>query len=318
MELQGLVQRLSTPSRELLDRVGGTSLLEIRCLSRAGGRVLGKAEWENPGGSVKDRAVRGMLLEAERAGLLVPGRVLLDATSGNTGIALALLGGALGYSVEIVMPANASEGRRRIIRGLGADLVLTDPQEGPDGAIREARRRRDADRERYVYIDQYGNDDNWRAHYETTAEEIWEQTEGKVTHFVAGLGTSGTFMGTGRRLRELNPEIRLVSVQPDGPFHGLEGLKHMATALVPGFYDPGLADRDVGVRTEDAYAMVRCLARREGLLVGPSSGAAALVAEEVARENSGSVVVTVLCDNADRYLEESFWEPEGSSQGEGA
>lgn len=307
MKLKNMHTQIEHRREELLSRVGGTSLVPLRCLGNRASRVFGKAEWENPGGSVKDRAVRAMILEAEANGSLTPERTLLDATSGNTGIAVALFGRALGYDVEIVMPANAGEGRKRLIRALGARLVLTDPLEGSDGAILEARRRYDRHERRYVYLDQYRNEANWRAHYETTAVEIWEQTRGRVTTFVAGLGTSGTFMGVGRRLKEIDPAIEIVSFQPQEALHGLEGLKHMESAIVPSFYVPELADRDLRIATEDAYRMVRRLAKEEGLLVGPSAGAAAWAAERLAAEEDGRTVVTVLCDNADRYLGEEFW-----------
>ncbi len=298
-----------TRAGNLLDLIGNTPLLRLSRLERdsPGVEIYAKAEWLNPGGSVKDRAAARMVCAG--AHLLSAGRVLLDATSGNTGIAYAMLGAAQGFEVELCLPENVTEERKRILRAYGATLVLTDPLESSDGAIREARRRFDANPDRYYYPDQYNNPLNWRAHYETTGREILAQTAGRVTHFVAGLGTSGTFTGVSRRLKEYNPAIRLVSVQPDSPFHGLEGLKHMETAIVPGIYDATLADEEMYVSTESSYAMVRRLGREEGLLVGISSGAAALACREVAmRAPRGSVVVTVFADSASKYLSERLWE----------
>jgi S-sulfo-L-cysteine synthase (O-acetyl-L-serine-dependent) len=298
-----------TGASSLLDLIGNTPLLRLSSLERdtPGVEIYAKAEWQNPGGSVKDRAAARMVCAG--APLLAAGRVLLDATSGNTGIAYAMLGAAQRFKVELCLPDNLTAERKRILRSYGATLVLTDPLESSDGAIREARRRFDRAPGRYYYPDQYNNPLNWRAHYETTGAEILAQTGGRVTHFVAGLGTSGTFTGVSRRLREYNPDIRLVSVQPDSPFHGLEGLKHMETAIVPGIYDPTLADEAVQAATESSYAMVRRLGREEGLLVGISSGAAALACLEVAsRAPRGSVIVTVFPDGAAKYLSERFWE----------
>jgi S-sulfo-L-cysteine synthase (O-acetyl-L-serine-dependent) len=295
----------------VLDSVGNTPLLGFRRITAKLGHatVLAKAEWHNPGGSIKDRPARAMLLDGVRAGKLRTGKTIIDATSGNTGCGLAALGAAMGYRVKLALPRNASPERKAILRALAAELVLTDPTEGTDGAQRVVREIVAADPDRYFYPDQYNNPANWRAHYETTAEEIWRQTEGEVTHFVAALGTTGTFVGTTRRLRELNPNLVAVSVQPDGPLHGLEGVKHLATAQVPGIYDPTLADWTVEVDTEDAYRMVRRLAREEGLLVGPSGGANLFAAMRVARNAPpGSVVVTVFCDSAHRYLSDGFWE----------
>jgi len=297
----------------LLDLVGNTPLVRLTAVTAGlpeGVTVSGKAEMFNPGGSVKDRPGLAMIRDGIARGLLTPGKTILDATSGNTGIAYAMVGAALGYPVELCMPRNASEERKRILRAYGASFVLTDPAEGSDGAIREARRRYAADPERYFYPDQYNNDANWRAHYETTAPEIWEQTGGAVTHFVAGLGTSGTFMGVGRRLRELNPAIELIAMQPDGPFHGLEGLKHMGTAIVPGIFDADLADQNLTVSTEEAHAMVKRLAREEGLMVGISAAANVVAALRVAERLDAGTVVTIFCDGADKYLSESFWEDE--------
>src|SRR5436190_5235412 len=297
----------------LLDLVGNTPLVRLTAVTAGlpeGVTVSGKAEMFNPGGSVKDRPGLAMIRDGIARGLLTPGKTILDATSGNTGIAYAMVGAALGYPVELCVPRNASEERKRILRAYGASFVLTDPAEGSDGAIREARRRYAADPERYFYPDQYNNDANWRAHYETTASEIWEQTGGAVTHFVAGLGTSGTFMGVGRRLRELNPAIALVAMQPDGPFRGLEGLKHMATAIVPGIFDADLADENLTVSTEEAHAMVKRLAREEGLMAGISAAANVVAALRVAEHLDAGTVVTIFCDGADKYLSESFWEDE--------
>jgi len=295
----------------LLDRVGNTPLLRLQRVTRdlaPGVSVYAKAEWFNPGGSVKDRPALNMILEGERSGRLTPDKILLDATSGNTGIAYAMVGAARGYRVRLALPASASPERKRILKSYGAELVITSPQDGSDGAIREARRLFAEDPERYFYPDQYNNPANWQAHYYGTAVEIWEQTAGRVTHFVAGLGTSGTFMGTSRRLKEYNPRIQVISFQPDSPFNGLEGLKHMATAIVPGIYDPGLADADLEIETEAAQEMTRRLAREEGLLVGVSAGAAAVAALQVASQLESGVVVTVFPDAGDKYLSERFWD----------
>jgi cysteine synthase B len=292
----------------LFDLVGSTPLIRLSRIERdyPGIELYGKAEFRNPGGSVKDRPARRMLLEGLASGDLRPGKVVLDATSGNTGIAYAMLGAALGYPVSLCVPDNVTPERKRMLKAYGAELVLTNPLEGSDGAIREARRRYAADPGRYFYPDQYNNEFNWRAHYDTTGPEIIRQTEGRVTHFVAGLGTSGTFVGVGRRLRDQVPGVMLASMQPDGPLHGLEGLKHMDTAIVPGIYDRSVADVEVTVDTEEAFAMTRRLAREEGLLVGISAGANVVAATRVAA--SPAVVVTVLCDGGERYLSERFWE----------
>jgi cysteine synthase B len=293
-----------------VDLVGNTPLLELASISSEVPYVtiLGKAEWYNPGGSVKDRPALWMVRDGEKSGELDVGKVILDATSGNTGIAYAWIGAALGYKVKLCMPKNASEERKKILRALGVEIVLTDPGEGSDGAIREARRLYVEDPKQYFYPDQYTNPANPRAHYESTAPEIWEQTEGEVTHFVAGLGTSGTFVGTSWRLKEYNQEIKVISFEPDSPFHGLEGMKHMASAIVPEIYDPMIADENLGASTEEAYEMVKRLAREEGILVGLSAGAAVATSLRVARELESGVVVTVLPDGADKYLSESFWE----------
>jgi cysteine synthase B len=300
-------ERAGTNVTEL---VGNTPLLELPSLSAEvpGVRILGKAEWHNPGGSVKDRPALWMIRDGEKSGALTPGKTILDATSGNTGIAYAWIGAALGYSVKLCMPKNASEERKKILRAYGVDFVLTDPGEGSDGAIREARRLYAEDPERYFYPDQYSNPANPRAHYESTAPEIWEQTGGEITHFVSGLGTSGTFVGTASRLREYNPDIRVISFEPDSAFHGLEGMKHMESAIVPPIYDPTVADENRRASTEAAYEMVKRVAREEGVLIGISAGAAVATALEVAREIERGVVVTILCDGADKYLSESFWE----------
>jgi S-sulfo-L-cysteine synthase (O-acetyl-L-serine-dependent) len=290
--------------------VGDTPLLELSSIGREvpGATILGKAEWFNPGGSVKDRPALWMIRDGEKSGELVPGKTILDATSGNTGIAYAWIGAALGYEVKLCMPGNASEERKKILGAYGVDFVLTDPGEGSDGAIREARRLYAEDPEKYFYPDQYSNPANPRSHYESTAPEIWEGTNGEVTHFVAGLGTGGTFVGTARRLREYNREISAISFEPDSPFHGLEGMKHMRSAIVPEIYDPTVADENMRASTEEAYEMVKRLAREEGILAGISSGAAVSKALEVARETGSGTVVTILCDGADKYLSERFWE----------
>ena len=293
----------------IVDLIGRTPLVRLRRFEREtpGVELYAKAEWQNPGGSVKDRAAARMILEGEASGALTRDRIILDATSGNTGIAYATVAAARGYNVKLCVPDNASRERKLILRALGAELVLTDPLEGTDGAIREARRLHASDPERYFYPDQYNNDANWRAHYDTTGPEIIEQTSGRLTHFVAGLGTSGTFVGTGRRLRQFNAAIQLISFQPSSPLHGLEGLKHMDSAIVPGIYDPALADEDLRIDTETAYEMVRRLAREEGLLAGISSGAALAAVLHVAKRLTRGVVVTVFPDGAEKYLTEPFW-----------
>ncbi len=299
----------------ILDLVGGTPLVEIRKVGRErlreGVSILAKLEGSNPGGSVKDRPALAMLRRAEETGRLAPGKTVLDATSGNTGIALAWIGAALGHRVKLCVPANASPERLKTLRAHGADLVLTDPRHATDGAQRECRRLAAEEPHRYVYLDQYNNEANWRSHYETTAAEILEQTGRRIDRFVAGLGTSGTFVGTARRLKEAIPGVRCVSFQPDSPLHGLEGLKHMPTALVPGIYDPAVADEDRACATEAAHAMVLRLAREEGLFAGVSSGAALAVAIEVARGLEEGVVVTVFPDGGGKYLSERFWEDDG-------
>jgi cysteine synthase B len=298
-------------SRSIIDTVGNTPLIELQSLSAqvaSGVRIFAKAEWFNPGGSVKDRPARNMLLDGEKRGALTKDKTILDATSGNTGIAYALFGAAMGYRVKLAIPANAGKIHQRILRAYGAQLVLTDPQKGSDGAIVEAIRLNKLDPDAYFYPDQYTNDANWQAHYLTTAPELIEQTAGELTHFVAGLGTSGTFTGTGKRLREYNSKIKLFSVQPDSPMNGLEGWKHMATSIKPAFYDPSMADENLEVRTEDAQAMVKHLASEDGLLVSASAGAAAHCALQVARELKHGIVVAIMADNAMKYLNEQFWD----------
>lgn len=292
-----------------LDLVGKTPMIDLSALAaRPGVKVYAKAESFNPGGSVKDRPALAMVRDAMARGLFEGGRRLLDATSGNTGIAYAMIGAALGIPVTLCLPESASPERKRILRAYGADLRMTDPLAGSDGAILEARRLVAEEPERWAYLDQYSNPENWGAHYRTTGPEIWEQTGGTISHFVTGLGTSGTFMGVGRYLRERGAGVRLISVEPDSPFHGLEGMKHMASAIVPPIYDPALADEAREVPTERAYAAVKRLAREAGLLVGVSSGANVAAALDVASELQSGTVVTVLCDNADKYLSDRFWE----------
>ena len=295
----------------LLDLIGNTPLIKLTNLvENPRVEIYGKAEWANPGGSVKDRPALNMILEGERTGALTHDKTIIDATSGNTGIAYAMIGAARGYRVKLCLPKNASEERKRILKAYGAELVLTDPLAGSDGAILSVREIVAADPDRYFYPDQYNNPANWRAHYETTGVEILEQTGGRITHFVAGLGTSGTFIGAGRRLRELKPGVKLVSMQPDSPFHGLEGLKHMETAIVPGIYDPGLADEQIEVSTEEAHACVKQLARREGWFVGISSAANVVAAMKVAARIEEGVIVTILSDDGSKYLSEKFWDEE--------
>jgi cysteine synthase B len=292
--------------------VGNTPLLELPSISAEvpGVRLFGKAEWYNPGGSVKDRPAQWMIRDGERSGALTSEKTILDATSGNTGIAYAWIGAALGYKVRLCMPKNASEERKKILCAYGVDFVLTDPAEGSDGAIREAKRLYTEEPKKYFYPDQYSNPANPRSHFESTAPEIWEQTNGEITHFVAGLGTSGSFVGTASRLKEYNPEIKVISFEPESPFHGLEGMKHMESAIVPPIYDPTVADENRRASTEEAHEMVKRVAREEGVLIGISSGAAVVMALQVAREIERGVVVTVLCDSADKYLSERFWEEE--------
>lgn len=295
---------------DVLSLIGNTPLVRLRkvCADLPQVDLLAKAEWANPGGSVKDRAAWNIVQEAERAGQLTPGKILLDSTSGNTGIAYAMIGAARGYRVKLFMPSNVSPERKQILKAYGAEIVYTDPMEGSDGAIRMVRELAERDPETYFYANQYNNPANWRAHYLTTAPEIFEQTEGRITHFVAGLGTTGTFVGTARRLKELKSDVRCISFQPDSPFHGLEGLKHLPTSIVPGIYEPSIADEDVEVSTEESYAMTLRLAREEGLLVGISSGASAVAALKVAKRVRSGVIVTIFPDSGDKYLSERFWD----------
>lgn len=293
--------------QNLLDLIGGTPLLHLKKICPTG-NLYAKAEWHNPGRSVKDRAAYNIMKEAIKSGELTKDKTLIDATSGNTGIAYAMIGAALGYKIKLCMPANVTPSRQRIIRLYGAELVLTDPLKSSDGAILEAQRLYKKDPDQYYYSNQYGNDNNWKAHYLTTGPEIYEQTGGAITHFVAALGTSGTFMGTARHLKSRRSEIQVIEVQPDSPFHGLEGLKHMDSSIVPEFYDPHFADRKMVSRTEEAYRLVKQLAQEEGILVGISCGGALSAALKVAQENPEGIVVTIFPDNADKYLEERFWD----------
>jgi S-sulfo-L-cysteine synthase (O-acetyl-L-serine-dependent) len=306
----------------LLAGIGNTPLLPLDALIRdlpytqlPNVHLLGKAEWYNPGGSVKDRAAARIVAEARRSGKLVPGKILLDSTSGNTGISYAMLGAALGFPVTLCVPENVSPERKRILQAYGANIIYTDPAEGSDGAIKIARQYAEQHPDLYFYADQYSNDANWRAHYETTANEIWQQTEGRITHFVAMLGTTGTFVGTTRRLKELNPKIRCISLQPDSAFHGIEGAKHLPSAIMPRIYDSSLADENMEIATEDAHAMARRLAREQGLLVGVSAAAAVVgclqVIERLNPErpkiDQHATIVTILCDSGEKYLSERFW-----------
>jgi S-sulfo-L-cysteine synthase (O-acetyl-L-serine-dependent) len=299
---------LPRTATSIVDLIGNTPLIRLPGFEQGLRNVelYAKAEWKNPGGSVKDRPAARMIADGEKSGALTRDRIILDATSGNTGIAYAMIGAARGYRVRLCVPENVTPERKRILHAYGAEIVFTDPMEGSDGAIIRAKAMYAEHPELYFYPDQYNNPGNWRSHYDTTAPEIIEQTSGRITHFVAGLGTSGTFVGAGRKFREFNPEIRLISVQPDSPLHGLEGLKHMETAIVPGIYDAALADEDIGVGTEEAFELTRQLAR-EGLFVGISSGANLAGALRVARDASNAVVVVVFCDGGEKYLSERFW-----------
>jgi len=296
----------------MLECIGNTPLLRLDRVAAEfpDAQFYAKAEWFNPGGSVKDRAALSMIREGERSGKLRPGKTILDATSGNTGIAYGMIGAALGYPVKLCLPASASVERKQILKAYGVDMVITPGDEGSDGAIRRVREIYAADPEKYFYPDQYSNPANPAAHYSATGPEIWEQTRGRITHFVAGLGTSGTFVGATRRLKELKPSVRCISVQPDSGFHGLEGLKHMATAMVPKIYDAGLADEDLAVQTEEAQRMVKRLACEEGLLAGVSSGAALWASMDVARRlprGEQAVFVVIFPDSGEKYLSERFW-----------
>ena len=304
-ERMGPKTRRGLRGDSLLDRIGHTPLLPIRRLAEdvsPGVQVLAKAEWFNPGGSVKDRPALWMIQDGERRSLLRPGKIILEATSGNTGIGLALIGALKGYPVELVMPGNVTEERKGILRAYGAKLLLTDPLEGIDGAILESRRRCEAAPERYFHPDQYNNPANWRAHYETTGPEIWRQTEGQVTHLIAGIGTSGTLMGSGRRLKRYNPDVQVIAVEPASELAIIEGLKHMETSIVPGIYDAGFADDKIAVEADAGHDMAARLAREEGLFVGYSSGAAMWAALQVARSLEEGVVVTVFPDGGEKYL----------------
>jgi cysteine synthase B len=304
---------MSAPGVSLLEAVGNTPLLDLSRIVAGvpGQRLLAKAEHMNPGGSVKDRPARAMLLDGLRRGLLGPGKTILEATSGNTGIADAMIGRALGFPVTLCVPARGSSAQKTaILKALGAEVVPTDPLEGSDGAIRKARAMAAAEPEKYFYPDQYSNPENWRAHFTTTGPEIWEETRGELTHFVAGLGTTGTFGGVTRFLKSKSRRVVCVSMQPDGPVHGLDGMKHMPSAMVPAIYDPTLADASLQVATGEAFTMCRRLAREEGILVGPSSAANVVAAVRVAREMTDrpATIVTILCDGGGRYLSEPFWE----------
>jgi cysteine synthase B len=299
--------------QQTVDRIGNTPLLRLARIAHdlPGVEILGKAEWLNPGGSVKDRAAANIVAQARASGKLTSGKILLDSTSGNTGIAYAMIAAAQGFPVTLCMPENVSLERKRILQAYGANIIYTDPADGSDGAIRMARELAAKHPDLYYYADQYSNDANWQAHYHGTANEIWQQTEGRITHFVSMLGTSGTFVGTTRRLKELNPHVRCISLQPDSAFHGIEGAKHMASAIVPKIYDPSLADADLGISTEESYVMAKRLAREEGLLVGISAAAAVVGCLQLARElkkNEPAVFVTILCDSGDKYLSERFWQ----------
>ncbi len=307
--------KASAAGHSILESIGNTPLVELSRIPKEFPNVTicAKAEWMNPGGSVKDRAAYSMIRDGEKQGKLKPGKVILDATSGNTGIAYAMIGAALGYRVKLCLPTSASPERKQILKAYGVEIVYTPGDEGTDGAIRRVREIYQAEPEKYFYPDQYGNPANPSAHYMTTAPEIFQQTHGKVTHFVAGLGTSGTFVGTTRRLKELNPNIKCISFQPDSPFHGLEGLKHMETAIVPAIYDKSLADEDLAIHTEDAQEMARRLAREEGLLVGVSAGGAMQASMEIARrvpKSERALIVCIFPDAGEKYLSERFWSEE--------
>ena len=302
-------------SRSVLDLIGNTPLVSFKRITTplAPVKIFAKAEWANPGGSVKDRAALAMILDGERRGLLTPDKILIDATSGNTGISYAMIGAALGYPVTLCLPDSASHERKRMLAAFGVELELTPGDEATDGAIRRVQEIVAANPEKYFYPDQYGNPANWQSHYFGTANEIWSQTAGRITHFVAGLGTSGTFVGVTRRLKELNPAIRCISLQPDSSFHGLEGWKHMETALRPVIYDETIADENLQIGTESAYRAVKQIARDEGLLVSPSAAAAFLGSKKVAQSlpaEQRAVIVTVFADSASKYLSERFWDEE--------
>lgn len=300
-------------SSSILDLVGNTPLIKLNSLTKDldGVSIYAKAEYLNPSGSVKDRAAKGILLEAVASKKLTKDKILLDSTSGNTGIAYAMFGAALGYKVTLTLPKNANFERKKILKAYGATIIETDPLLSSDGSLIEAKKIAKENPDKYFYTNQYDNEENWKAHYNTTALEIWDQTKGKVTHFLAGMGTSGTFVGTSRRLKELNSEIKTVAMQPNSPFHGLEGMKHMATTINPGIYDSSLIDETILVDTDDARQMTLRLAKEEGLFVGISSGGNVFASLELAKTlPKGSVVVTVLCDSGFKYLSDSLWEEE--------
>lgn len=305
-------QRLRAGS--ILEQIGHTPLIRLGKIDAdlPGIEIYGKAEFFNPGGSVKDRPALNMILDGERTGRLTKDRTILDSTSGNTGIAYAMIGAAKGYKVKLVLPGNASRERKAMLKAYGAEMIFSDPGEGSDGAIRKCREIYENDPNRYFYPDQYNNPANWKSHYETTAPEIMEQTDGRITHFVAALGTSGSFVGTSRRLKRDLPHVKCISAQPSSGFHGLEGLKHMPTAIVPGIYDPSLADDNIWIETEDAYTMARRVGREEGILIGISAGAnlvaARTIAKDLVQSGEPGVIVTFLCDSASKYLSEPFWD----------
>ncbi|HHT9125565.1 MAG TPA: PLP-dependent cysteine synthase family protein [Candidatus Brocadiia bacterium] len=308
------VSRAPVFKKSILESVGNTPLVKLNKITHGlrNVQIYAKLEWFNPGGSVKDRPALRIIEDAEKTGRLTKDKTIIDSTSGNTGVAYALIGAAKGYKVTLVMPSNVSEERKTIVRSFGANIIFTNPLQGSDGAIIEVRRIVKENPERYFYADQYNNPSNWQAHYDTTGVEIWEQTGEKITHFIAGLGTTGTLMGTGRRLKEYNSDIQVISVEPSGPIHGLEGLKHIETAIVPGIYDKNFPDEKLYIETEDAYEMVRRLASEEGLRVGYSSGAAMKVALDVAKKTNKGLIVTIFPDSADRYLSTSYLLEKGS------
>lgn len=294
-----------------MDLIGETPFFRLNVLTSniKDVNVYVKAEYFNPSGSVKDRAAKAMILHGIQSGALHNDKIILDATSGNTGIAYAMIGAYLGYKVALCMPKNANLERKRILRAYGAEIIETDPLLSSDGAYLKARKMAEDDPDRYFYPDQYNNDENWKAHYSTTGVEIWKQTEGRITHFVAGMGTSGTFIGTSRRLKTFNPEIKVIQMQPDSPLHGLEGMKHMASTILPGIYDDSVADDEIKISTEEAHEVTLRLAREEGFFTGISSGGNVAAAIRLAQTlPAGSEVVTILCDNGFRYLTDSLWE----------
>ena len=299
-------------NHDLFAVIGNTPLVQIKKIIPAASkvRILAKLEWFNPGGSVKDRAAYRMISAGEESGKLTREKMIIDATSGNTGIACAMIGARKGYRVQLVVPKNICHERKHMLTAYGAELIFSDPKEGTDGAQRKCMEVYEASPKKFFYPDQYNNDENWKAHYKSTGPEIWKQTDGKLTHFVAGLGTSGTFMGTGRFLKEKNPKIRLVAAQPDGPLHGLEGWKHMPTAIRPGIYDSNLPDEIIDISTEEAHRMTKRLAREEGLFAGVSAGASMAVSLKLAEKLSSGTIVTVFADGGDRYMNDRFWKVE--------